>query len=88
MLLSFWQNAASLVGKTIEWAISVLNKFILNTDALPFAVWESIQISILQAIILFVSIIGFSYWLIEKRKKSMLIGLFFLMCFIGLRRCV
>jgi competence protein ComEC len=85
LIFSFWSNAASFIGKGIEWAIAVLNKFILNIDALPFAVWESIQISIVQAIILFASIIGLSYWLIEKKSKAMLIGLFFLMCFIGLR---
>ncbi len=85
LIFSFWASAASLIGKGIEWGITVLNKFILNIDALPFAVWESIQISILQAIILFASIIGFSYWLIEKKSKVMLIGLLFLMCFIGLR---
>ena len=85
LIFSLWLNAASFIGKGIEWSIAVLNKFILNIDALPFAVWESIQISILQAIILFVSIIGFSYWLIEKKSKAMLIGLLFLMCFIGFR---
>jgi len=85
LIFSLWLNAASFIGKGIEWAIAVLNKFILNIDALPFAVWESIQISILQAIILFASIIGFSYWLIEKKSKAMLIGLLFLMFFIGFR---
>ena len=85
LIFSGWSNAASIIGKGIEWAVAVLDKFILNIDALPFAVWESIQISILQAIILFASILGFSYWLIEKKSKAMLIGLFFLMCFIGLR---
>jgi len=85
LIFSLWLNAASFIGKGIEWSIAVLNKFILNIDALPFAVWESIQISILQAIILFASIIGFSYWLIEKKSKAMLIGLLFLMCFIGFR---
>jgi competence protein ComEC len=85
LIFSGWSNVASFIGKGIEWAVAVLNKFILNIDALPFAVWESIQITILQAIILFASILGFSYWLIEKKSKAMLIGLFFLMCFIGLR---
>lgn len=76
---------ATFIGSLANWCISLLNSFILNIDALPFAVWESIQISIPQALILYITIIGFSYWFIEKKTKFLLLGLFFLACFTAIR---
>ncbi len=85
LIFSWWHPAANLIGIVTEWMIKVMNKFILNVDGLAFAVWESLQISIPQAIILFIAIIGFSFWIIEKKAKGLLAGLFFTMCFFAIR---
>ena len=85
LLFSWWHSAATLIGIVTEWMIKVMNKFILNVDGLPFAVWESLQISIPQAIILFAAIVGFSFWIIDKKAKGFIAGLFFMMCFFAIR---
>ena len=87
LIFSWWQSAATIIGIAIQWMIEVMNTFILNVDGLSFVVLESLQISIQQAIILFAAIIGFSVGMIQKKAKAMLLGLFFVMCFFGIR-CV
>ncbi|MFY7965131.1 MAG: ComEC/Rec2 family competence protein [Chitinophagaceae bacterium] len=85
IVFSWFKPLVTLIGKATEWCIAVLNKFIINIDSLPFSVWESIQISIPQAIILFAAIIGFCYWLIERKSKYFLVGLSFFTVFIAIR---
>jgi len=76
---------SAFIGALVNRCITLLNSFILNVDTLPFAVWESIQITIPQSIVLYFIIIGFSYWLIEKKIKFLLLGLTFLASFIAIR---
>lgn len=85
LIFSWWHSAASLIGIATEWMIKVMNNFILSINDLPFVVWQSLQITIPQAIILFIAIVGCSVWIIEKKAKGFLIGLFFTMCFFGIR---
>lgn len=75
----------AFIGKTIGWSINLMNSFILRVDSLPFAVLSSLQISILQACILYAAIIGLGWWLINKHLKDLWIGLIFLAAFIALR---
>lgn len=75
----------ALIGKTIGWGIDIMNSFIVRVDSLPFAVLSSLQISILQACILYASIIGLGWWLIGKQIKALWMGLIFLAAFIALR---
>jgi competence protein ComEC len=87
LLLTFcsWKSAASLIGTVTEWMIKIMNKFILNIDALPFSVWESLQINIPQAIILFFAIVGCSFWIIDKKTKGLMLGLVCVLCFFSIR---
>ncbi len=81
----FIPHVALFIGKTIGWGVDIMNNFILRVDSLPFAVLSSLQISIPQATILYVSIVGFGWWVIEKHKKALVAGFVFLAAFIGLR---
>ncbi|MBX2930747.1 MAG: ComEC family competence protein [Chitinophagaceae bacterium] len=73
------------VGKLIEWSIELMNHFILYADSIPFSVWPSIQINILQAIILYAAIIGFWMWIYYKKPSIFVIALGFFSGFILLR---
>lgn len=73
------------LAKIIGWSIELMNNYILYADSFSFSVWQSIQISIVQAIILYVAIIGFWYWIINKKTKTFLFAFSCLSIFFILR---
>ena len=76
---------ALLIGKLLAWFIWLMNTYIQKIELLPFSLWDSLQITILQAILLFLLATGISYWLMEKSKAALKLGLFALLGFIALR---
>jgi competence protein ComEC len=85
LVFSFIPFFANALGYVIEKAIWCLNMFVEHFNQLPFVVWPSIQISIVQTCVLYGVILGFAGWLIEKKTKACLVGLSFLLLFIVLR---
>lgn len=85
LVVSFSTLIATYLGKIIEWCIAFMNKVIVYADSLPFSVWQSIQISIIQAIILYAAILVFWIWLRQKKTAAFVVGLFFIASFILLR---
>jgi competence protein ComEC len=81
----FIPYVGAFVGKLVGWGVVVMNTFIQQVDSLPFSVLTSLQISIPQALILYVAIIGFGIWLISKHKQSFVIGLASSTAFFALR---
>ncbi|MCZ2223654.1 MAG: competence protein ComEC family protein [Chitinophagales bacterium] len=73
------------LGKLIGWDIELMNNFILYADSFSFSVWKSIQINIVQAIILYVAIIGFWLWINNKKTKAFIFGLSCFATFLLLR---
>lgn len=73
------------LGKVISACLWWLNKFVLWVDDLGFAVLPNLQISILQAVLLMLAVIGFGRWLISKKYSFLLIGLSSCLLFISLR---
>ena len=73
-------------GKTVWFLITQMNGFIERTDRLPYAVSGNIQVSLLQTILLYVSIFLFAWWLLQKKKRALLTGLGFLSLFIFIGR--
>lgn len=73
------------IGKLLAWFIWLMNTYIQKIELLPFSLWDGLQITILQAILLFLVATGISYWLIEKSKAALKLGLFALLGFIALR---
>lgn len=76
---------ALLIGKLLAWFIWLMNTYIQKIELLPFSLWDGLQITILQAILLFLLATGISYWLMEKSKAALKLGLFALLGFIALR---
>lgn len=74
------------VGKAAGWGVEMMNKFIQQVDTLPFSVWPSLQINISQAVILYVGIIGFSLWLINRQSKPFILGLSCLVIVFAIRQ--
>jgi competence protein ComEC len=78
-------SLALLAGKLIGRMIGLMNSWIERIESLPFSVWDSLQISIIQAGLLTLFAAGIGYWLIEKMKRGLAISLVGLLGFIVLR---
>ena len=83
--VSFIPVIAMLIGKLLSWLIWMMNSYIERIEALPFSLWDGLQINTSQAILLIVFAAGISYWLIEKSKQALKIGMIAFACFIALR---
>lgn len=66
---------ATALGKVIAGCLWWLNKFVLWVNDFGFAVWPNLQLSIVQAVLLMLVVIGFGRWLINKKSTPFLIGL-------------
>jgi competence protein ComEC len=76
---------ALLAGKLLGWMIWLMNTWIERIESLRFSLWDNLQITIFQAILLVVFAAGISYWLMEKVKRGLMIGLIGLFGFVALR---
>ena len=83
--VSFIPPIAIFVGKILSWLIWSMNSYVERIEMLPFALWDSLQITIPQAIFLLAAVAGFGYWLLEKNKTVFRYGLPALLIFFGLR---
>ena len=79
--ISWIPVVAMLAGKLLEWLIRIMNTWIERIESLPYSLLDGLQISILQTLLLFVVAAGAGYWLIERSKKSAIIGLVALLAF-------
>ena len=84
-VISFIPALALLAGKIISWLIWIMNTYIEKIEAIPFSLWDGLQISILQAVLLLLFAAGTSYWLMEKSKAGLKLGLLTLLGFTALR---
>jgi competence protein ComEC len=76
---------ALLAGKLLDRMIWFMNTWIERIESLYFSLWDGLQITIIQAILLLVFAAGISYWLMEKVKRGLMIGLAGLFGFTALR---
>lgn len=84
-VLSFIPFIALLIGKLLSWLIMLMNSYVEKIEALPFSLWDGLQINIFQTILLFLFIAGISFWLMEKRKLGLTIALISLLGFLAIR---
>lgn len=84
-VISFIPALALLAGKIISWLIRIMNTYIEKIEAIRFSLWDGLQVSILQAVLLLLFAIGISYWLMEKSKAGLKLGLLTLLGFFALR---
>lgn len=79
------QPVATIVGVVVEKLIWIMNSFIVWANQLPFSIAQGIQINMLQAVILYVAIVGFGYWLIYKHAKAFIVALSCVTLFLCIR---
>ena len=84
-VISFIPSIALYVGKLISWLIWLMNTYIERIETIRFSLWDGLQISVLQAILLVLFAVGISYWLMEKSARGLKLGLFALLGFVALR---
>lgn len=83
--LSFIPPIALFTGKILCWLIGFMNTYIEKVETLPLSLWQGLQITILQSIILFVCIAGIGWWTMERSKPGLIIALWSLLLFTCLR---
>lgn len=84
-IVSFIHPLAVFIGKIISWLIWIMNSYIEQIEKLPFSLWDGLQISILQTILLLGVAAGFGFWLLEKSKTGFKYALVALLGFVVLR---
>lgn len=83
--VSFIPPVAVLIGKLLSFLIRIMNNYIQEIETIRFSLWDGLQISITQAVLLLFFAAGVSYWLMEKQKKGLVTGLAALLLFVSLR---
>jgi len=76
---------ARIAGIVVSWMIFLLNSFIEHMENLPFSLWSNLYINPIQLILFYITIAGFSYWLLKKNKPSLFLGLLAVLSFVTLR---
>lgn len=71
----------SYAGIVTWWLVWLMNTTIIWFNKLPFAVWGGISLSVPATILLYGSVIGAGYWLLNKSKRAILFSFFSLLCF-------
>jgi competence protein ComEC len=84
-IISLIPALALLSGKLITAFIWVMNTYIEKIEGIHFSLWDGLQISITQMVLLLLFTVGISYWLLEKSFAGLKWGLLALLGFTGLR---
>lgn len=84
-VIAFIPALALFVGKLLSWLIWLMNTYIEKIEALDFSLWDGLQISIAQVILLLLFTVGISYWLIGKSPWGLKLGLVSLLGFAAVR---
>lgn len=83
--LHFVQPVAKLTGWLLHWLIFLMNAFIERIGRLPFAVWEGLYLSAVQAVLLTAFILCLSAWFMAKHRVLLWMGLLSALSFMALR---
>ena len=84
-IISFLPAVALFVGNILHWLIWAMNSYIERVEAIHFSLWDGLQISIPQAVLLIAAVAAMSYWLMEHSGKALTWGLLSLLGFFALR---
>ena len=83
--ISFIPALALIIGKILSWLIWIMNSYVERIELLPFSLWDELQINIPQVFLLFIAAACFGYWLMEKTRPGLQIGLIALFSFFFIR---
>lgn len=81
LCISFIAIVASITGAALNGLIWFMNSFIEYMNTLPFAVWNNLEINILETWLLYGFIIAFCLWLLRKSSKALVFSLASIMAF-------
>ena len=84
-IISFIPSLAAILGQFIAWLIWIMNSYIERIEMLPFSLWDGLQISIFQSVLLLGVAAGLGFWLMEKSKSGLKYALAALLGFVVLR---
>jgi competence protein ComEC len=73
------------IGKAMESCIIIMNRYIEIIEQLPWAVWQGLEINVLQVLLLLLFIAGIAQWLMGQSIDGLKWGLLFLFGFMLLR---
>jgi competence protein ComEC len=85
LLVSGIPIVAIYLGKSIQVALYGLNQLIFWVNNSGMAVWPNIQLTILQAIVLYAILIAGAIWILLKKKTAFFIGLASMLAFVIVR---
>lgn len=83
--VSFISFLGAFVGKLLSGLIGLMNTYIERVESIPFSLWDGLQITIIQSILLLLFAVGITRWLMERSKISLQLGLTALLFFFALR---
>jgi len=84
-VIAFIPAVALLIGRLLYWLIWLMNSYVERIEKIPFSLWDGLQITIPQAVLLLIVAAGFGHWLMEKSKTGLKFGLTAMVCFVVLR---
>ncbi|MCX6318415.1 MAG: ComEC/Rec2 family competence protein [Bacteroidetes bacterium] len=76
---------AAITGKVLNYLIWLMNTWIIQVEKIPYSLWNGLQITLIQTLLLYVFILTFSYAIGQRSSRSLLSALCCLLCFILLR---
>ena len=68
VILSWIPYAGLYTGKLTSWLVWLMNKSIIGISRVSFAVWDKIPATVFSTLVLYIVVIAFSAWLINKNK--------------------
>ncbi|MEP6682936.1 MAG: ComEC/Rec2 family competence protein [Parafilimonas sp.] len=83
--VSWWHSLASIIGWVTEISLKWMNDFVEHINKISFSVWDGLHISILQLIIMLLTIAFISFWIFNKNTKNIIAALSFILVFFILR---
>jgi competence protein ComEC len=84
-LLNWVPGIAWLTGEGVYFLIKLMNEFVSRLMSIPFAVWDQISITSLQAVALYVFMVSIAGWLKWKKTSTAYLGLCGLLLFVFIR---
>lgn len=84
-LLSPLPGLAAAAGFITEWLIQRMNQVAEAVARLPFAVWDGLQISFMQTILLYGFIAAIAGWLLARIRQAVWVAMLFVLLFVLLR---
>lgn len=85
LLVSPLAIAGKITGAMTGWCIGLMDDLIKRVDGLPLLTLQSLQISLLQTLLLYIVIAGMAWWLLQKQNKGLILAFAGLLAFFVIR---